>query len=241
MQKVIGLVGYVNKTELIINLAKVLSITGRSVLVIDGTVEERTRYTIPAFNNSEAKYLVNFDGVDYALGFTNIVEVKEYICTKTSDADTYDIILLDIDNTKSYNDFRTEEFSSIFFFMEYSNISFAKNAELLQAISSYVEDNNKPVLTQVLYRQYITRTSEKYFQNIMNQYEVEWNERTYELPFVDQDKIADIEMQQSGFIDVNRHSKQFINMITDMAADIIGDIQASEIRRILKLYARGRT
>ena len=53
MQKIIGLVGYVNKSELVINLAKTLSITGKKVLVIDGTLEERLRYTIPAFNNSE--------------------------------------------------------------------------------------------------------------------------------------------------------------------------------------------
>ena len=93
MQKIIGLVGYVNKTELVINLAKILAITGKSVLVVDATVEERMRYTIPAFNNSEKEYLANFDGVDYALGFTSIEAVKEYICAKTSDADTYDIIL----------------------------------------------------------------------------------------------------------------------------------------------------
>lgn len=239
MQKVIGFVGYVNKTELVINLAKVLSITGKSVLVIDGTLEERMRYTIPAFNNSEKEYLVNFDGVDYALGFRSIDAIKEYICKKTSDADTYDIILIDIDNVDSYKDFRNEdEFSRTFFFIEYLNISFGKNIKLLETITSYSE--NKPVLTQVLYKQYVTRTSEKYFNNLIMEYPVEWNERYYELPFLDQDKIADIEMQQSGYMDINRHTKQFISMVTDMAADIVGDIQAADIRRMIKSYSRGR-
>ena len=83
------------------------------MLVIDGTLEERLRYTIPAFNNSEKEYLTNFDGVDYALGFNNMDAIKEYICTKTSDAETYDIILLDIDNADSYVGFRqgSEEFT----------------------------------------------------------------------------------------------------------------------------------
>ena len=241
MQKVIGLVGYVNKTELIINLAKVLTIAGKSVLVIDGTVEERLRYTIPAFNDSEKEYLVNFDGVDYALGFKSIAGIKEYICTKTSDADTYDYILIDIDNVNSYNDYRKgEAFAKTFFFIEYLNISFGKNIDLLKAITSYEESDVKPILTQVLYKQYVTRTSAKYFENKIVEYPVEWNERFYELPFLDQDKIADIEMQQSGYIDLNRHTKQFVNMITDMASDIIGDIQAGEIRKMIKLYSRGR-
>lgn len=241
MQKIIGLVGYVNKTELVINLAKALSIVGKTVLVIDGTFEERFRYTIPAFNDSQKEYLVNFDGVDYALGFSSIESIKEYICTKTSDADSYDIILIDIDNVNSYTNFRQEEeFSRTFFFMEYTNISFAKNIELLKTIASSMEDGRKPVMTQVMYRQYITRISEKYFNNIISEYQVDWNERYYELPFLDQDRIADIEMQQSGYIDFNRHTKQFISMVTDMAADIVGDIQASEVRRILKTYSRGR-
>ena len=41
MQEVIALAGYVNKTDFVINLAKAISYTGKTVLVVDGTVEER--------------------------------------------------------------------------------------------------------------------------------------------------------------------------------------------------------
>ena len=62
----------------------------------------------------------------------------------------------------------------------------------------------------------------------------------YELPYMDQDKIADIEFEQSGYIDMNRHTKQYLALITDMAADIIGDVQAAEIRKMIKMYTRGK-
>lgn len=241
MQKIIGMVGYVNKTELIINLAKVLRLAGKSVLVIDGTIEERMRYSVPAFNNSDKEYLTNYDDVDYALGFRSIEAIKEYICKKTSNADSYDIILIDIDNVKAYEDFYKENFTRTFFFIEYLNISIGKNEELLKAITSHENLERKPVLTQVVYKQYVTRASEKYFVNKILEYPVEWNEMSYELPYMDQDKIADIETEQSGYVDLNRHTKQFINMVTDMASDIIGDVQASDIRKIIKnSYARGR-
>ena len=241
MQKIIGMVGYVNKTELIINLAKVLRLAGKSVLVIDGTIEERMRYSVPAFNNSDKEYLTNYDDVDYALGFRSIEAIKEYICKKTSNADSYDIILIDIDNVKAYEDFYKENFTRTFFFIEYLNISLGKNEELLKAITSHENLERKPVLTQVVYKQYVTRASEKYFINKILEYPVEWNEMSYELPYMDQDKIADIETEQSGYVDLNRHTKQFINMVTDMASDIIGDVQASDIRKIIKnSYARGR-
>ncbi len=241
MQKIIGMVGYVNKTELIINLAKVLKLAGKSVLVIDATKEERMRYSIPAFNNTEKEYLTNFDDVDYALGFRSIEAIKEYICKKTSNADNYDIILIDIDNVDAYEDFYKENFTRTFFFIEYLNISIGKNEELLKAISSHEEINRKPVLTQVVYKQYVTRASEKYFIDKILSYPVEWNEMSYDLPYMDQDKIADIETEQSGYVDLNRHTKQFINMVTDMASDIIGDIQAADIRKIVKnSYTKGR-
>ena len=50
----------------------------------------------------------------------------------------------------------------------------------------------------------------------------------------------DIEFEQSGYIDMNRHTKQYITLITDMASDIIGDVQAGEIRKMIKMYTRGR-
>ena len=240
MQKIIGLVGYVNKTEFIINLAKVISITGKSVLVIDGTIEERMRYSVPAFNNTDKEYLVHFDGVDYALGFKNIEAIREYICKKTSNADSYDIILIDIDNVDSYEDFREDNPTKLFFFIEFSNISIAKDEEILKAITSHEPVDRKPILTRVVFKQYVTRASEKYFVNKILGYEVEWNENEYELPFLDQDKIADAEAEQSGYIDMNRHTKQYLMVLTDMASDIIGEIQAGDIRKMVKMYTRGR-
>ena len=57
---------------------------------------------------------------------------------------------------------------------------------------------------------------------------------------MEQDKIADIEMQQSGYIDVNRHTKQFISMMADIASDILGDVASVDIKKMIKMYTRGR-
>ena len=240
MQKVIGLAGYVNKTEYIINLAKVISISGKAVLVIDATVEERVRYSIPAFNNTEKEFLSHYDGVDYAVGFRSIEQIKEYICKKTSNADSYDIILIDMDNVSSYEDFRLENITKTFFFIEYTNISISKNEELLRVMTNYEEVGKKLSLTRVVFKQYVTRASNKYFENKILSFPVEWDENEYELSYMEQDKIADLEGEQSGYIDINRHTKQFISLVTDMASDIIGEIQPGEMRKMVKMYTRGK-
>ena len=98
MQKIIGFIGYVNKSEFIINLSKILKIMNKKVLVVDGTLNKSIKYTIPTFDVAQDESITNFDGTDYAVGFKSIESIKEYICNKTSIADDYDYILLDIDN-----------------------------------------------------------------------------------------------------------------------------------------------
>lgn len=240
MQKIIGLVGYVNKSEFVINLAKVLALTGKTVLVIDATAEERLRYTIPGFNTSKSEYLSHFDGVDYAMGFKSIDNIKEYVYKKTSNAENYDYILLDIDNVKAYEGYRGENLAKTFFFMEYRNMSLAKNIELLNTIVSYEPVERKAVLTKVLFRDYVTRASEMYFESKIQEFPIEWAESVYDLQYTDQDRIADIEGEQSGYLDINRHTKQFVITIADMASDIIGDMNSAEIKKIIKTYVRGR-
>lgn len=240
MQKVIGLIGYVNKVEYIINLAKVLNIMGNNVLVIDGTVEEKTRYTIPSFDKKEKEHLTHFDGVDYAVGFNSIEKIKEYICTKTSNADDYDYILIDIDNAKFYEDFKADKFSRIYFFSEYTNISLAKNEELIQTVLNLKAMDEELEITKVIFRYYVTRASEKYFDQRLNELGIKFSENIYELQYSDQDRIADIEGEQSGYIDITRHTKQFISVVTDMASEITGESSGGEIRKAIKMYTRGR-
>ena len=203
MQKIVGLMGYVNKSDFAINLAKVLDIMGKKVLVIDGTVENKLKYTVPKIEKDKACYITNYDRVDYAIGFKTMEEIKEYLCNEISDVDNYDIVLIDIDNPGFYENFRTNNISMIYFFMEYTNISIAKNKEILEALldAKPAEGETELMITKVLFRNYITRASAEYYESKMADFNVLWTNDPYELPYDDQDRIADIESQQSGFID----------------------------------------
>ena len=127
MQKIIGFIGYVDKSEFLMNLAKVMHIMKKRVLVVDGTSEHRIKYSLPSFDVSAEETITHFDGTDYAVGFKSIEDIKKYICTKTSIAEDYDYILLDIDNKTNYEYFKEENISRYFFFIEHSTISLIKN------------------------------------------------------------------------------------------------------------------
>lgn len=240
MQKIIGLMGYVNKSDFVINLAKILDIMDKKILVIDGTVENRLKYSIPVIETEKSSYVTNFDRVDYAIGFKNMEEIKEYMCNEISNVDEYDYILMDIDNAYSYENFKSNNINIIYFFVEYTNISIAKNRELFKALNDDKPTGENLVVTKVLFKPYITRASTEYYENKMEDFNVIWTTEPYELAYEEQDRIADIESQQSGYIELSKHTKSFVNTIIDMASDITGEFTSGEIKRALKVYVRGR-
>lgn len=238
MQEVIALAGYVNKTDFVINLAKAISFMGKTVLVIDGTYEERLKYTIPSLTVRDKEYVTQYDSIDFAVGFKNMHDVENYICKRELNIALYDYILLDIDNPTAYENFRSRGINKTYFFVEYSNMSMSKNAELLKTMMIYKPLDRKLELTKVLFKYYITRASEKYYENKLINFAIEWDENMYELNYEDQDRIADIEAQHSGIIDIMRHTKMFINLVAEIGSDILKDVTSNELKKEIKNSSR---
>jgi len=238
MQEVIALAGYVNKTDFVINLAKALNLMGKTVLVIDGTYEERLKYTIPSLKVKEKEYVTQYDSIDFAVGFKNMHDVENYICKRELNIALYDYILLDIDNSAAYENFRARGINKTYFFVEYTNISMSKNAELLKTMMIYKPLDKKLELTKVLFKYYITRASATYYENKLIGFAIEWNENMYELNYEDQDRIADIEAQHSGIIDIMKHTKMFITLVAEIGADILKDVTSGELKREIKNSSR---
>lgn len=238
MQKIVGLIGYVNKSDFIINIAKVLNIMEKKVLVIDATIEKRLKYTLPIIDYNKKKYITNFDEVDYAVGFSSFTEVKKYMCKDQSHIETYDYILINIDNTEAIEKFNYKEINLKYFFMEYTNISIQKNQEILKQMEEIKDIDEKIEMIKILFRNYYTRTSDVYYERKIEDFNIEWIAEQYELSYEDQDKIVDIEAQQSGYIEFNKHTKNFQNTIINIVNEIIGDTSASEIKKMIKMYIR---
>lgn len=238
MQKIIGFIGYVDKSEFLINLSKVMHIMGKRVLVVDGTSEHRIKYTIPTIDVATKESITHFDGTDFAVGFKSIEDIKNYICTKTSIADDYDYVLLDIDNKESYENFKDESISKYFFFIEHTTISLIKNEELIRYMTENRSPEDKLELIKIVFKNYISRASQKYFETRLMEMNVRWQEAEYELVYNDQDKIADLESELSGYIDFSRHTKQYMSLVTDIASEVLDGAMAGEIRKSIKNYSR---
>lgn len=232
--QVIGAIGYVDKYGFVINLAKTLRMCGKSVIVIDGTSDRKYRYVIPSLTFGDKYYITQYDGIDFAVGFDSMHDLENYTSEQKINISLYDYMIIDIDNSKAYEFFRTRGIDKHYFFIDTSVISLAKNMDILKTMKVYSTSGDSLVLTKVLFRAYLTRAQEQYFFKKMQEIDAKWSTTEYEIPNEEQDKMADIDAQISGIIDIRKHTKTYIQTIADIVAELLGDTSSRNIYKTIK-------
>ena len=229
---VIGLIGYVDKYDFAINLAKTINIMNKSVLVVDSTLDRKLKYIVPALNNIGKAYVTQYNNIDFAVGFDSMHDVENYMCDQGINIGLYDYIIIDMDSPRSYEFFRTRGIDKMYFFITTSVLSVAKDREIIKAIRVYNQDEIK--MTKVLHKSFISRAAEDYFESQISDYNVNWQEPTYEIPDDEIDRQVNTDSQFSGIIGIKKHSKIYISTIADMTAEIVDDVTSKEVIKEIK-------
>ena len=221
--QVVGLVGYMDKYDFAINLARTINIMDKSVLVVDATLDQKLKYVVPALDNIGRSYVTQYNNIDFAVGSNSMHDVENYMIEQGININLYDHILIDIDSPKGYELFRTRGINKTYLFLDTSVLSIAKNKELVKAMRVYNQQEENLELTKVWFKAYLSRASENYFDTQIKEYNVKWVEPEYEIPNDDRDRIENIDSQLSGIIDIKKHSKMYISTIADITAEILED------------------
>ena len=232
--QVIGLLGYVDKYDFALNLAKTLNIMNKSVLVVDATLDRKLKFIVPALYNVGRSYVTQYNNIDFAVGFDSLHDVENYMTDQSINIGLYDFVLIDIDSPKGYEFFRNRGFDKRIFFIDTSVLSVAKNKEIVQAMKVYTPQDEALTAIKVLYKAYMSRAALTYFEDQIQNYGIKWDEMEYEVPLEEQDKLVDIDSQFSGIIDIRKHSKMFVETIAALTAQLIGDVTAKEVKRQIK-------
>lgn len=233
--QVIGLIGYVDKYDMIMNLARTINIMDKSVLVVDATLDRKLKYIVPALDNIGRAYVTQYNNIDFAVGFDSMHDVENYMAEQSINIALYDFVLIDMDSARSYEFFRTRGLDKIYFFIDTSVLSIAKNKEIIKAMRVYSnEEDAKLEMTKVLYRSYISRAANDYFEQKIKDYDVVWKEPEYEIPLEEQDKLVDVDSQFSGIIDTRKHTKLYMVTLADLTAEILGDVNAKKVLTQIK-------
>ena len=131
--KKIGFIGAYDKTDLILYVAKILTVLGKKVLVIDSTINQKARYIVPVINPT-LRYVTEFEEIDIAVGFENIQDIKKYLGLSENQDMEYDITLIDTDDIEGFNSFGLEEAEKNYFVTSFDNYSLKKGLEVLSGL-----------------------------------------------------------------------------------------------------------
>ena len=232
--QVVGLIGYMDKYDFAINLAKALYSMEKSVIVVDATLDRKLKFVVPALSNVGRSYITQYNNIDFAVGFDSMHDVENYMSEQGINISLYDCMLIDIDSPKSYEFFRSRGIDKKYFFIDTSVLSIAKNKDIIKAIRVYNQSEENVKLTKVLYKGIMSRAAEDYFKNAIIDYSVDWQEPEYEIMQDDMDKVVDIDSQYSGIIDLKKHTKQYLENLAQITAQIIGEPSYKNVIKEIK-------
>lgn len=230
--KKIGFIGAYDKTDLIIYVAKILTVLKKKVLVIDFTINQKARYVVPVISPA-MKYVTDFEDIDIAVGFSNVEDIKNYLGIAKEQEMEYDVVLIDTDNAEGFRNFELETAQKNYFVTSFDNYSLKKGLEVLGGLQDVVS------LTKVLYSKEMLKEEDDYLNFLSLGYKVVWNEYRIYFPIENGDLSVIYENQRVAKIKFRKLSVQYKDGLAYLAEEILGDVSESNIRRAIKFIEKG--
>ena len=230
--KEIGFIGAYDKTDLMLYIAKILTTLKKKVLVIDATINQKARYIVPVINPT-VKYVTEFEGIDIAVGFEDISDIKKYLGLSDEQEMEYDIIFVDTDNTKGFNTFKLEEANKNYFVTSFDNYSLKKGLEVISELKNPIS------LTKILFASEMLKEEDDYLNFLSLGYKVIWNEYRVYFPIENGDLNVIYENHRVAKIKFKKLSVQYKDGLAYLAEEILGNVSESNVRRTIKTIEKG--
>lgn len=230
--KKIGFIGGYDKIDLIIYVAKVMTVLKKKVLIIDSTSVGKAKYIVPTITPTKM-YVTEFEGIDIAIGFSNIEEIKQYLGISNEDEWEYDIVLVDTDRRKGIEEFELEYANKNYFVTSFDVYSLKKGLEALANVEKVIE------LTKVYFSKDMNKEDDDYLNFLSQDYKIVWNNEKLYFPFENGDLSVIYENQRFSKIMFRKLSVQYKDGIAYLVEDIIDGISDANIRRAMKNLEKG--
>ena len=228
--KKVGFIGVYDKTDMILNLAKILTILGNKVLMIDSTVNQKAKYVVPSINPTTS-YITNFEEIDVAVGFDDTEQIKNYLGISGEELN-YDVLLIDADSEERIQNFELVDADKKFFVTAFDAYSLKKGLEILGML-------DKPIsLTKVLFAKEILKEDDDYLNFLSLGYKIIWEDEKIYFPLGNGDENVIIENQRVSKIKFKKLSTQYKDSLVFIVLESLNTTE-SKVRRAIKIIERG--
>ncbi len=228
--KKIGFIGAYDKTDLLLNIAKILTTMKNRVLIIDSTINQKARYVVPAINPT-ISYITSFEDIDIAVGFKGLEEIKNYI--GVTNELPYDILLVDCDTIYRIEDFTLDLSDKNYFVTSFDIYSLRRGIEILNNFKVPIP------LTKILFAKEILKEDDDYLNFLSIGCKVLWNQEKIYFPIENGDLSVIAENQRVQKIKFKKLSIQYKDSLNFIVQQILNQTNDSKIRRTIKNIERG--
>lgn len=222
--KKIGFIGAYDKTNMLMYLSKIFVETGMKVLIVDTTILQKSRYTIPAIAPSKC-YITSHEGIDVAIGFDTFEEIRHYSGEQELD---YDIMLIDIDKNESLETMGIKTADMNFFVTGFDDYSLRRGLEVIG------KGQEKIRMTKVMFSKNMERDEEEYLEFLSFYYAVEWNRGKIYFPFEAGDESIIIENQRAAKISFRELSMTYKDGLMQLIELIAPEIKMGIVKKMFK-------
>lgn len=230
--KKIGFIGAYDKIDLVIYIAKILTVLGKKVLVVDATINQKARYVVPVINPTK-KYVTEYEQIDIAVGFSDFKDIKQYLGISEGQEMEYDIVFIDTDNIEGLNNFELQNSIKNYFVSSFDAYSLKKGLEILSELKNVMS------LTKVLFSKEMSVEEDDYLNFLSLGYKIVWNEYKIYFPIENGDLSVIYENQRIAKIRFKKLSIEYKDQLEYMSEEILGSVSGSEIRKAIKNIEKG--
>ena len=230
--KKIGFIGAYDKTDLIIYVAKILETLNQKVLVIDATINQKARYVVPVISPT-TEYVTEYEDIDIAVGFSNEESIKRYLGLADDQEMEYDMVLVDTDNYKGFEEFQLKDAQKNYFVTSFDVYSLKKGLEIINNLEEPVS------LTKILFSKEMLKEEDDYLNFLSLGCKVIWNEYRIYFPIENGNLSVIYENQRVAKVKFKKLSVQYKDGLAYIAEEILGDANETRVRKAIKTIERG--
>ena len=227
--KKIGFIGAYDKTYIILSIAKVLTMAEKKVIVIDNTITQKCKYVVPVINPTKS-YITTYEGIDVAVGFIDINDIKQYMGLEENEELEYDYIIVDTDNFEGVVKYGLQGADKVYFVTSFDMYSLKKGVEILQQFGVPTR------VTRIFYSKDLLREEEEYFDYLVLGTKAVWNEEKVYFLLENGDLPAIMENQRISKIKLKNLSNEYRKNIEFLVNDIDNGIGDKKIKNIIKNF-----
>lgn len=225
--KKIGFIGAYDKTDVVLSVAKILTMARKKVLVIDNTITQKSKYVVPVINPTKT-YVTSHEDFDVAVGFENLGKLKQYLGLEDNEPLEYDFLIIDTDSFEGIVGFGLQSADKNYFVTSFDSYSLKKGIEILSQLGVPTR------ITRIFYSRDMLKEEEDYFDYLSLGIKAIWNEEKLYFLLENGDLSAIMENQRISKIKFKNMSNEYKENIQFLVNDIDEEIGEKNIKNMIK-------